>query len=245
MKPVTGKTMKRRLAGAALLLLPPVFAWAGGFDVSPVRVTLSDQHSTDEVTLRNPGTTPLTVQLQVVAWSQLKGEDVYAPSRDVVATPPIFTIPPGGQQIIRAGLRRSADAKLESSYRLYMQEISQAPQGSGAAVAFALRVGVPVFVEPAVAAKPELRWTAKVLSPTQLQLTLANSGNSHVEITSLALTSGQDAGPLAKVGAAYVLPGASHIWQVKLDRSLPDGSELRLSAESDQGTFDAQLAPER
>ena len=236
--------MMRRLAGAALLLLPPVFAWAGSFDVSPVRITLSTQHGTDVVTLGNPGTSPLTVQLQVVAWTQVQGEEVYVPSRDILVTPPIFTVPAGGKQIIRAGLRKPADAKQETSYRLYMQEISQPPQGGGAAVAFALRVGIPVFVEPAVAVKPELHWTAKVLSPTQLQVTLANGGNAHIEITSLALTTAKDGKSLAKAGATYVLPGASHTWKMKLDRSLPDGSALRVSAESDQGTFDAQLAPQ-
>ena len=237
--------MKRRLAGAALLLLPPVLAQAGSFDVSPVRITLSGQHTTDVVTLGNPGPTPLTVQLQVMAWSQAKGEDMYAPSRDILVTPPIFTIPPGGQQIIRTGLRKPADAKQETSYRLYLQEIPQAPQGGGAAVAFALRVGLPVFVEPAVETKPELQWTVRSLSPAGLQLTLRNGGNAHIEITSLTLMTAKDGKPLANAGAAYVLPGASHTWTLKLDRSLQDGSTLRLSAGSDQGTFDAQLVPER
>ncbi len=228
-----------------MLLLPPASAYAGTFDVSPVRITLSGEHSTDVVTLGNPGAAPLTVQLQVVAWSQAGGEDEYLPSRDILVTPPIFTIPPGGQQLIRAGLRRPADATQEAGYRLYMQEISQAPQGGGAAVAFALRVGIPVFVEPATEARPELHWTAKSLSPTELQLTLANSGKAHIEITSLALTTAKDGKSLARAAAAYVLPGASHTWTLKLDRSLQDGGPLRLSADSDQGTFDAQLVPER
>ena len=240
-----GKTIKCRLAGAALLLLLPTFAWAGSFDVSPVRITLSDRHTTDVVMLGNPGTTPLTVQLQVVAWSQVTGEDVYVPSRDLLATPPIFTVPPGGQQIIRTGLRKPADAKQETSYRLYMQEISQAPQSGGAAVAFALRVGIPVFVEPSVTTKPELHWSLKAISPMEMQVTLANSGDAHIEVNSLALVTARDGEPVAKAGAAYVLPGASHTWRMKLDRSLPDGSALRLSADSDQGTFDAQLAAER
>ena len=125
----------------ALGLAVPGWAQAGSFEVNPVGLTLSGTHSTEVVTVTNASDSLTVVQLQVVAWSQENGEDVYTPTRNVLATPPIFTVPAGGQQTVRLGLMSKPDAKLETAYRLFLQEVAAAQRirGSGTASAAARR----------------------------------------------------------------------------------------------------------
>src|SRR5262245_29568931 len=114
--------LSRALGAACLVLigLQPRAGVAGSFEVNPVRVDLSAAARTSAVTVRNTGSEAVIVQLSVVAWSQEDGRDVYTETKEILATPPIATIPAGGEQIIRAGLRRAPDAQRELSYRLFL-----------------------------------------------------------------------------------------------------------------------------
>src|SRR5215470_478534 len=95
--------LARALGAACLALigLQPGAGVAGSFEVNPVRVDLSAAARTAAVTVRNTGAEAVVVQLSVVAWSQEDGRDVYSDTKEILATPPIATIPAGGEQIIR------------------------------------------------------------------------------------------------------------------------------------------------
>ena len=73
----------RRILILMLLLLMPLWAQAASFQVNPVRLTLSADRSTDVLRVINSSDTPTVVQLQIVAWSQEDGKDVYTPSRNL------------------------------------------------------------------------------------------------------------------------------------------------------------------
>lgn len=227
----------RRLVGIALCLLP-VLARAASLDVDPIRVTFSAQHNITVLTLTNSGDDPATVQLELVAWSQDKGEDVYTPTRDLLATPPIFTVPAKAKQVIRIGLRAKPDAQRELCYRLYLQEVPQAGTVHGLGVVMALRIGIPVFVEPLADLKPALSWTLKRVSDKQLEVSARNTGNAHVQIKQVSL-SGPAGVSLGISQAAYILPGMTHTWLVPLSKPAPTGS-FKLSADTDAGMLDAQ-----
>ena len=227
----------RHLVGLGLLVLP-VLARAASLDVDPIRVVFSAQSTITVVTLTNAGDAPATVQLEPVAWSQDKGEDVYTSTHDLLATPPIFTVQPHAKQIIRLGLRAKPDPVRENCYRLYLQEVPQAQQLKGLGVQMALRIGVPVFVAPAAPLKPSLQWTLKRTSDKELELDASNDGNAHVQVRQITLT-GPDGQTLTVQQAAYVLPGASRSWQVPTTKSLNAG-KFKVSADTDQGVLNGQ-----
>ena len=58
-----------------------------------------------------------------MSWSQVEGKDVYTATREVLANPPIFTVPAGGSQLVRIGLRRAPNTQRELTYRIFMQEL--------------------------------------------------------------------------------------------------------------------------
>ena len=97
------------------LLASSMWVQAASFRVNPVGLTLSAEHATAVLKVINDGSASTVIQLQTVAWSQDKGKDVYVPTRELLATPPIFTVAAGAQQLVRVGLRVAADARQEKA----------------------------------------------------------------------------------------------------------------------------------
>jgi fimbrial chaperone protein len=231
--------MKR--AAILLALALPLGAQAGSFQVNPIGLTLSAARSTGVVTVTNDGDSPTVVQLEIVAWSQENGQDVYTPIRNLLATPPIFTMAAGAQQTVRVGMMSKPDAKTETAYRLYMQEVPPPKESKDLRVL--LRVGIPVFVEPAMTTTPEIHWSARRLSATEISVEAVNEGTAHVQIQNLKLGVGTEAKPLAERTGGYVLPGQHGSWNCTLRVPLAAGEPLTLTADTDRGTLHAQLVP--
>ncbi|MGB9428429.1 MAG: molecular chaperone [Gammaproteobacteria bacterium] len=233
--------MKLRGILLVLGLAAPLWAQAGSFQVNPIGLALSATHSTGVVTVTNNSDTPTVVQLQIVAWSQENGKDVYTPSRNLLATPPIFTVPAGGQQTVRLGLMTKPDARRETAYRLFLQEVPPPKTPGIQGLQVLLRIGIPVFVEPAVETAPKLQWTARRLSATEVSVEAVNDGSAHAHIAKLTLSKRVNGTPLAEVFGGYVLPGRHNDWTFKLAAPLPAGESLQITADTDRGTLHAQL----
>jgi fimbrial chaperone protein len=223
-------------------LLAAGAARAGSFSVSPVRVTLGAPERIVALTVRNSGDEPAVIQLQATSWSQRDGTDVYEMSRDLIATPPIFTVPAGGTQVVRVGLRGAADPRRESTYRLYLQEVSPPPPPDFVGTRVALRLGVPVFVAPALAATHAMQW--KLLrggDGTVLVLGL-NHGSVHARIVSFRLSDASGGTALAqRQVAADLHAGQQRTWPLRNGELPPAGTPLRLTATTERGDVHADL----
>src|SRR6185312_2841401 len=86
--------------GLALLIAYGSVAHAGSFTVNPVRLTLSATQSVAAVTVKNIGEEATVVQLETSSWTQHDGQDVLESTSDILATPPILTVPPGASRIV-------------------------------------------------------------------------------------------------------------------------------------------------
>lgn len=233
----------RKLLFLVIMLLAPFGARAASFQVNPIRVTLSAAQSTGVLHVTNSSDSSTVVQLQIVAWSQENGQDIYTPSRKLLATPPIFTVTPGGQQVVRIGMRAAPDAKQETCYRMFLTEVPPAPRPGFHGVQIALRIGIPVFVEPAVATAPALQWSATRVSADEWQLTARNSGTAHTELLKLKVTAKGDNKPLLQEFGGYLLPGSQRSWIIKAAAPLTVNTPLEIMAETDRGSLHAQVLP--
>ena len=227
-----------------LALLAPGLAGAANWEIDPVRIELSPAQQTAAITLKNTSEQPTSVQIQVVEWSQLDGKDVYTSSRELLVSPPIVNIPAGGEQVIRAALRRSADASKELSYRIHLQELPPPPAPGFTGVQVALRIGLPVFVQAQTGtAAPKMAWSLQRMPNDQIKVVLKNQGNAHVQVTDFTLYApGADSALASESGSKYVMAGQSHEWLLKTPPALKtaDG-QFRLKAITDAGDVDAQL----
>ena len=218
---------------------------AASIGVSPVRATLSADQQVGALTVHNTGTEPMSVQLEVMNWSQQDGEDVFTATREVLANPPIFTVPPGGSQLIRAGLRRAPDARRELTYRIFLQELPPPPSPDFNGAKMLMRVSLPVFVLPEVAAQPALRWQAARTSDGALKISLTNIGNAHVQIANFSLSLPGSAQPwITQQSSTYVLHGQSRDWILPANAenpSPPPGAILQIFAQTDAGDMEAEV----
>ncbi len=215
-----------------------VCAVAASIEVNPVRLALSATQPVAALTVRNAGTQPVGLHLQVMAWTQVKAADQYAATRELLATPPIFMLAPGAAQTVRVGLRRAIDAERELAYRLYLQEIPASVAQPGTGVRIALRIGVPVFVLPRGPAAPLLSWRAKQDAGAVL-LQAQNAGKAHARILDLKLVAGSHT--VAETAAAYVLPGQSWQWRLAGSGVTAAGTPLRVRVKTDAGSSDADV----
>jgi len=236
-----------RAAAVALVALgfaAPLAALAGSFEVNPIRVDLSPAARSAAVAVRNTGAESVVVQVSVQAWSQRDGRDVLEQTSDVIISPPIATIAASQEQVIRIGLRRAPDAQQELSYRLFLQEVPPPPQPGFQGLQVALRIGLPIFVQPRSGpAKATLVWDAQLRADGNVSLRLQNKGTGHIQISDVAMFLPDGKEPIAAHSSlAYVLPGQSREWDLKLARpGVKKTDRLRLKVATDAGSVDTEI----
>ncbi|MFO1504525.1 MAG: fimbria/pilus periplasmic chaperone [Steroidobacteraceae bacterium] len=231
-----------RWAGALCLLAAAQGAAAGSFSVAPTRVELGGAVRTATVTLRNADAEPLTVQVGLVGWTQANGEDVYANTRDLLATPPVLTIPGGEERVVRIALRRDADPDKDLPYRVFFEEVPQAAPKDFKGVNIALRVGVPIFVKSFARTRADLRWELHPLADGKWRVDAINSGTAHVQVTDFELSYDNAATPLRAKLARYVLPGSRMSWTLDAPAGAGAISAVKIHAFSDRGELRADAA---
>lgn len=218
------------------------WAVAGGLNVSPMRVLLSPARPIEAILVRNDDSQAAVVQSQLFRWSQEAGRDLYTSTREVLASPPIFTLHAGKSQIVRVGLRRPFPQEGEISYRLYLQELPSPLRVNENGLRVVLRIGLPVFISADPRAAPSLQWQIARKTPGMLEVGLKNAGNAHLQITSLMLSmpSGEPVA-VAKNVLNYLLPGQTRSWLIQ-NTAFPPGTPLRLAAQTNVGEVHAELA---
>ena len=226
-------------------------ACASALALNPVRVSLDAGHPVGMLTLRNDGDQGTVVQLQASVWAQVDGKDVYTATTEIVATPPVFTVPPGGSQIVRVGLRHPAAAPRELSYRLFLQEVPPPPKRDFKGLRVAMRFGVPVFATSITArdglnptAAPTLQWHLK-RAAGGLVVSVSNPGNVHVQLVELTIGKPGATQALGRHATAeYVLAGQTRDLPIDIDAIPPDGTPLRIHAATGTTSMEADVVLE-
>lgn len=215
--------------------LPP--AAAGTLQVNPVLVEIGAARRTGSVTVHNVEDAPVTIRAYPLSWRQDGGEDHYDETDAVIVSPPVFTIPPGGTQIVRVGLRRPSAAP--QPYRLMIEEIPEAQQGGGIRVA--LRLNLPLYSGVAQGVPGDLRWHASRQSDGQWTIEARNGGAGWIRVD--ARTAEAATGIRFEDGFAFgtVLPGGARRWPVGANPRIGDRARFQQIAGS--GANGAAIPP--
>lgn len=213
-------------------------AAAGTLGVSPVRIELSPKVSTAVLTLRNPDDAPVTVQATPAAWSQPDQQDQLADTHEVLVSPPLFTIPPKGHQIVRVALLRKPDPARELDYRLVLAEIPPAGTPEGMGLRFALRITMPVFVAAPVPTAPDIAWHHSWQADGTLRIEAHNNGTAHIQVIDFDVQTADHAARVVHTDAArYLLPGSSAHWDIHPAGDFPRASRIVIRGHSDAADF--------
>jgi len=235
------------LATATAFGLSPSPACAGTFSISPLRAELSASAQTAALTLRNQEPAPAVVQAEVMLWEQVNGEDRLTPTRDLLVSPAVFTLPADGSQLVRVALRRPADPQRELSYRLILTEVPQQARPDFTGLNVALRLSLPVFVAPAAKASQALEWSAARTADGALAVTTRNTGNAHARVINFSLApAANPAAAIPQDVTAYVLPGQARTWTIDNNKndgmsSSTDWSQLRVKGKTEAGDFEVEI----
>jgi fimbrial chaperone protein len=236
---MNNSVMKLKAIFAGLLLCSATTAWAGSIEITPVRISLSDASKAGVLTVRNTGASESVVQVTLNKWT-LNGQDyAYAQSQELVITPVTFRLAPGGQQIVRVGLRGGAPANNELAYRLLVEEVPPPLTPGVTGALLVVRHDLPVFVAPRDKAKITLHMDQHCQA-SGAQLHIANTGNLHNQLRSVALTDPDTKKELAHWEAFdYLLPTAEKTWMLAQVAPAAVGKKFVITLLTDQGAFTA------
>lgn len=208
-----------------LSLVAPIAALAGSYSVNPVKVELSATRPASTIRVRNTETEPLTLQVALKKWSQPSGTDQLQDTRELVAVPPVFTLEPGAEQLVRVGLRRRDVDSGERAFRLILSEIPSASNGQG--LKLALTMSLPVFVNPPELSGPKLVWQAERRQGGRVSLSAVNRGDTHIKFAQWQML--KDGAVLAgQKQLEYLLPGTVKQWTAEPKIRLDAGDEVEL-----------------
>jgi fimbrial chaperone protein len=233
-------------SGIALLatwLLAASAAFAGSLSVSPIRVEIAPGQRSVTLIVRNDGDQTTLVQTQLVAWSQADNEDRLEPTTDLLASPPIFELVPGGVQTVRLALRRPADADRERSYRIVVSEVPGPPQPGFTGATFALKLSLPVFVDAATTkAVAQLVWSGAIDADGRLALTATNTGSKHVQVRTVDVMHDGRGADGRHAGLWYILPGQRRsVMVAPLPGRAIATDRVRIHADTDAGIVAADV----
>jgi fimbrial chaperone protein len=157
---------------------------AQGIMVSPVNIEMAPGQMAAVLTVSNQSDHEIAFQIRAFAWQQSRtGDDQLTATDELQASPPIATIAAGASQVARLVLRRPPQGR-EVTYRILLDELS--PPAEAGRVHIALRLSIPVFVEPAGRVNPLVQW--RITSQGgQAWLLAANDGTRHQTVRDLAL----------------------------------------------------------
>ena len=228
---ITAFVVGCRGGGAALLLaaalaLPANPAAAGSFRINPVTVAVMPDQGAAELRLHNEDSKPVGVRVTALRWTQADGRDRTDATRDLVVSPPIFTVAPGAQQLIRIGFRNRAPG---AAYRIIVEEIP-GPRTPGTGIAVSLRLDLPLYVVARREAAPALNWAARRGPDGALIVEGRNAGDLHSQILAIEArdSSGRVVGRTQAMGV--VLPSSSRAWTLGGQAGAPAELVVRTAA---------------
>ena len=213
------------IAAFLFISVVPAHDAAGSVAVSPVRIDLSDDHDKDVVRVSNSEQTAKSYQVEIVAWSQSEQRrEIYSPTEELLAVPPLFTLEPGEEQLVRVGMLAPADARVERSYRMFITELApkQDSASSNVGISMRLQIGIPVFVAPSQSLPTKsLDYVDTKAVGDNYFMHFENNGNSHVKVTEIGFTPSGATEPETNPAVVYFLAGQSGILPV----AIPEGEQ--------------------
>lgn len=241
----TKKGGGRLLSAAALAaflagLWPAAPAASGSFQVNPVNITLPADRQATSLTIKNSDTKPVAVRVVTYSWTQENGRDIYSETRDVIVSPPIFTIQPGGTQLVRIGLRsRSAKA-----YRVIFEEIVR-HQPSSSQIQVALRLNLPLYLPPPGGGKADVRWKAWRDGAGDLFVEADNRGSAHAQILEIAVRDRAGGQTILSKQMGVILPASARRWKIGNRPDFGVGASMTLQIRSPTGDMQAAILVEQ
>lgn len=235
-----------KIAFAPLLFAVAISSAAHGASlrIAPILIEATEPVRTATVILRNEGDKAITVQARILRWRQTNGADRLEPTTSVVTSPPIGTIAPGAENIVRIVRTDTGKVTGEESYRLIIDQLPDPGDRKPNVVNLLIRHSIPVFFSAADSTKPRLTWTA-ARSNGRILVSATNTGSTHIRISDFGLKA-RDGRELVRANGlvGYVLAGSTVQWRFASSRESYSGA-ANIAAQSGRGPINAPVKVDR
>lgn len=203
--------------------------------IAPLRIEIAGNGTGATLRLTNASSHALPVQTRLFAWSQANGEDIYAPSTDLIVSPSIASIPAGETQIVRV-LRTGAASAGEKRFRLAVDQLPDPASVRPGTMQTRIRFTLPVFVDREMAAPAAFSW--RIVND---RIELSNSGGATARVVNIEVKDqGGRAVAVERNALRYILGNSTISWPLRDGCSL---GPVRVTAQIDGQAIDAVAAP--
>jgi len=214
---------------------------AAAYRISPLKLEFDPARNgirTKKLSLTNVGNEDVVVQITAFRWRQEDGRDSYEPTKDLFFAPPIVRIPAKSKKIIPIRFKGVQEAKLESSYRVYLEEQPRQLSDGISGTKFRTRFGIPVFVSARSPNRLDPNFSISRPTTNVVDVTINNVGSRRINVGSVYLfpkimrTPEARSTPLAEAKASlnqssYVLAGQSSTFRLQTEQAI-DAEDSRV-----------------
>ena len=212
---------------------------AASLQAAPTAFEMPNGKSADTLTLHNSGTARLNAQVRVFRWSQVDGEDKSEPTADVVASPPMVSIEPGQDQVVRLVRVSMRPVTGEETFRVVADELPDTANAKNGIINFTFKYSIPMFFTSGQTGRSQLSWALEKRDDKTF-IVARNDGDRRARIAGLKIgTQGGKEIVLGKGLNGYVLAGSHMRWAVP-GGSLGNNGVVNVSALSDEGPINAE-----
>lgn len=203
-------------------------SYAASLQMYPVTLNFCNGETARPIYIKNTGTSPVGTQMRLYTWQQKNRKDVLSPTRLLISSPPMASVPPGKQQLVRI-ISPAGTPEVGQAFRLIVDEIpAEKNTSSTSQVNFLLRYSVPVFFScdrsktdmAAVHASLETRGPATLLI-------IKNNGVRHIKLSNVSLITAGKKIVISRGLMGYVLPRSEMAWY--LPEGIRSGTSLSVT----------------
>ena len=210
---------------------------AAGLQVSPVFIDLVAPVAAGKLTVRNSGKAIANVQVRVLKWTQINGEEKLEPTKDVIASPPVIALDPGVDYLVRVVRVAKAPLVKEEAYRLYIDEIPSIKDQRSGRVSFVVRHSIPLFFSSGEVGPLSVLWNVEK-NGKYVFLTGTNNGVKRVKVVAPKVSQGSAVASFANGLLGYIHPGMSMRWRAaSVKGNFVSGAAASVSGKFDQLVF--------
>jgi len=214
-----------------ILSLGSGLSLAASVTISPMSIELTDKNNMAILNLTNDAQTSSSFQVRAFSWKQdQNGNSILNPAPKIAISPPILTIEPKSQSIVRI-IRMSRDPIIgEENYRLQIEELpSPEEQSSSAGINFLMSYSLPIFATSKHAQTIDPIWHMSV-DKTNLHVKVINNGQTKIKIDSFKIMDSESNELLDIPSAGYVLGGMQVTFRYPHNGKLSPNSKIKLLA---------------
>jgi fimbrial chaperone protein len=141
-------TIRAIATAIALACLAVTGATAASLRVAPVSLDVAQGASSTTLRVWNSGDTTVRVQIRVYRWTHSGNDDTLTATTAVVASPPIGTLKPGGENLVRIVRVATTPVTERENYRVLVDQLPDPKGNKPGVVSILVRHAIPLHFEP-------------------------------------------------------------------------------------------------